>query len=170
MELARRTVVWLIPTFLALHNAEEAFTFRRGLSRFRGAVPEPFADVAARLTPAVFTQVLVVLSVLAFGLAAVVAVRPASRTALWLLLTLEVAVGLNVIAHLVSAIVVFRGYGPGLATAVSINAPFAVYCVRRARRERWLNPAALGATLPAAIVLHGPVLLGGLWIAAHLGG
>jgi hypothetical protein len=170
MELSRRTVVWLVPAFLALHNAEEAFNFRRGLPSLRGVVPEAFADVAARLTPAVVVQVLVALSVLAFGLAAVAVARPASRAALWLLLTLEVAVGLNVVAHLVSATLVLRGYSPGLATALLINAPFAVYCMRRARREQWLSPTALLATLPAAIMLHGPVLLGGLWLAAHLGG
>ena len=160
----------MIPTLLAVHNAEEAFALRSGLPNLRGAVPEPFADVAARLTPAVVTQVLVALSVAAFGLAAVAASRPGSRVALWLLLTLEVAVGLNVVAHIASAVLVFHGYGPGLVTAVLLNAPFAVYCVRRARRERWLSPTALRATVPAAIILHGPVLLGGLWLAAHLEG
>lgn len=168
MELSRRTVVWLIPTFLALHNAEEAFALRHGLPNLRGVVPEPFAAVAARLTPAAVAQALVALSILAFGVAAAAAVRPASRAALWLLLTLEVAIGLNVVAHLASAALVFRGYGPGLATAVLLNAPFVVYCVRRARRERWLTPTALRATVPAAVVLHGPVLLGGLWLAARL--
>jgi len=169
IELSRRAVVWLIPTFLALHNAEEAFAFRSGWPRVRGVVPEPFAVIAARLTPAVFAQVLIALSVLAFSLAAFVAARPASRAALWLLLTLETTVAINVVAHLATAALVFRGYVPGLATAVLLNAPFAVYCIRRSWREQWLSRTALRAMVPAAFVLHGPVLLGGLWLAARLG-
>jgi hypothetical protein len=170
MKLSRSTVVWLIPTFLTVHNAEEAFAFRRGLSSLSGSVPEPFATLAARLTPAVVVQTLIALSLLAFALAAIVTARPDARAALWLLLSLEAAVGINVVAHLASAAFVFHGYGPGLATAVLLNAPFVVYCMRRARHERWLTPTALRATLPAALVLHGPVLLGGLWLAAQLGG
>ena len=115
-------------------------------------------------------QALAVLSVVAFALAAIAAARPTSRTALWLLLTLEVAIGLNAVAHVASAALVFRGYGPGLVTAVAVNGPFAVLCMRRAYRERWLGPSALRATVPAAVVLHGPVLLGALWIAGSYGG
>jgi hypothetical protein len=169
MQLTRRTVVWLVPALLALHNAEEALALRAGLPWLRTPLPEPLAAAAAGVTYPAVVQALTVLSVLAFGLAALVAARPTSRAALWLLLALEAAVGINAVAHLASAALVFRGYGPGLATGVLINAPFAVYCMRRARRDRWLSPAALRATLPAAVLLHGPVLLGGLWLAARLG-
>lgn len=170
MELSKRGVVWLIPTFLTLHNTEEALTFPEALPRARTALPESLAGLGARLTFPVLLQALVIISVLAFGLAAVATSRSGSRAALWLLLSLEVAVGINAIAHVATAAFVFRGYGPGLATALLINAPFVFYCMRRARRERWVSPMALGATVPAAVVLHGPVLLGGLWLAASLGG
>lgn len=170
MELSRRTAVWLIPVSLALHNAEEALTFRTALPRVRSGLPEPLAVLATRLTYSAVVQALVVLSVLAFVLAAVVVSYPRSRAALWLLLTLEVAIGINVIAHVASATLVFRGYGPGLATALLINGPFVLYCLRRAHRECWLSPMAMRATVPAAIVLHGPVLLGSLWLAGSPGG
>jgi hypothetical protein len=94
--------------------------------------------------------------------------RPASRRILWALLVLEAAVAVNVVAHVISAVVVFHGYGPGLATAVTINAPFALYCFRRVRREQWVSPAALLATVPASLVLHGPMLLAGLWLAGRV--
>jgi hypothetical protein len=71
----------------------------------------------------------------------------------------------NVIAHVFSAVVVFHGFASGLATALTINAPFAIYCFRRARREQWLSPGALRETIPASLILHGPILLGGLWLA-----
>jgi hypothetical protein len=168
MRLARRTVVWLVPSLLAVHNAEEGLALRGALPGLRGALPAPVAAVASRLAYPTVIQALAVLSVLAFGLAALVVARPASRAALWLLLALEAAVGVNAVAHVASAALVFRGYGPGLATALLLNAPFAVYCIRRAQRECWLSSAALRATAPAAILLHGPVLLGGLWLAAWL--
>lgn len=170
MELSRRTAVWLIPVLLTVHNAEEALTFRRALPLVRGALPAPLAALTAQLTYPALVQALVVLSIIAFGLAAVASASPRSRVALWLLLTLEVAVGLNVVAHVATAALVFHGYGPGLATALVINGPFVWYCMRRARRDRWLSPTALRATVPAAIVLHGPVLLGGLWLAGAAGG
>ena len=111
---------------------------------------------------------LTVLSALAFLLTFAAVTRPASRRTLWALLVLEAAVGVNVVAHIVAAVAVFHGYGPGLATAVTINAPFAVYCFRRVRREQWLSIAALRAIVPASLVVHGPLLLGGLWLAARV--
>jgi hypothetical protein len=163
--LSRRTVVWLVPIFLTLHNAEEALAFRAYMPRMRTLLPEPFASLEASLSYATMLGALTVLSALAFLIAWAAAARPESHRTLWALLVLEATVGVNVIAHLLSAVIVFHGYGPGLATALMINAPFAIYCFRRARREQWLSPAALRATVPAALILHGPILLGGLWLA-----
>jgi hypothetical protein len=157
--------VWLVPIFLTLHNAEEALAFRTYMPRMRTLLPEPFASLEASLSYAAMFGALTVLSALAFLIALAAAARPQSRRALWALLVLEATVGVNVIAHLLSAVFVFHGYGPGLATALMINAPFAIYCFRRARREQWLSTAALRATIPASLILHGPILLGGLWLA-----
>lgn len=161
--------MWLIPAFFALHNAEEALALRRELPLLLGALPLPFARFVARLTFPEIAQALVTISVVAFVVAVVAVSRPKSSAALWLLLTLEVAVGINALAHVASAALVFHGYGPGLATAVLINGPFALYCMRCAYRDDWLSRTALRATLPAAIVLHGPVLVGGMWLAARMG-
>lgn len=162
--LSRRTVVWLIPILLTLHNAEEALAFRAYLPRMRTLLPEPFASLEASLSYSTILGALIVLSALAFLIALAAAARPASRRTLWTLLVLEATVGVNVIAHVLSAVTVFHGYGPGLATALLVNAPFAVYCFRRVRREQWLSVTALRATLPAALILHGPTLLGSLWL------
>jgi hypothetical protein len=159
-------VVWLIPTLLTLHNAEEALAFRTYMPRMQGLLPEPFASLEASLPYSAMLGALFVISALAF-VVAFAAARPTSRRALWVLLALEATVGINVVAHLLSAVIIFHGYGPGLATALLINAPFAVYCFRRAQREQWLSGAALRALVPAALVLHGPVLLGGLWLAGR---
>jgi hypothetical protein len=165
--LTRRIVVWSIPSFLTLHNIEEAVGFRAYCSGGVLALPR-IAAFDGRLTCATLVQALAALSVLAFLLAAAVSMRPRSRRLLWLLFALESAVALNVLAHVVAAALVFRGYGPGLLTALFVNAPFAFYCFARAKREHWLSRRALYATLPAALVLHGPVLAFGLWLAARL--
>jgi hypothetical protein len=165
--LSRRTVVWLVPILLTLHNAEEALAFPAYMRRMRTLLPEPFASLEASLSYSTIIGALTVLSALAFLIALVAAARPKSQGTLWALLVLEAAVGVNVIVHLLSAVIVFHGYGPGLATALMINAPFAIYCFRRAKREQWLSPAALRATIPASLILHGPILLGGLWLAGR---
>ena len=111
---------------------------------------------------------LIVIATIPFALAFAVDVRPRSRWLLWLLMAVEATMGLNAVAHLFSAVFVFHGYGPGLVTALALNLPFAVYCFIRAQRERWLSPVALRATVPMAVVMHGPVLIAGLWAAATL--
>lgn len=163
--MSRRTVVWLIPIFLTLHNVEEAFAFQAYKPRMQSLLPESVASLIATLSYSTILGALIVLSAVAFLIAFAAAAWPKSERTLWALLTLEAAVGVNVIAHLLSAVIVFHGYGPGLMTALMINAPFAIYCFRRARREQWLSPAALRATFPAALILHGPILFGGLWLA-----
>ena len=68
-------------------------------------------------------------------------------------------------AHLVVAAVVMRGYSPGLVSAVLINAPVSVYLFHRAARERWLPRTAWRALWPAALLVHGPGLVGLLLLA-----
>lgn len=166
--MPRRVVIWLIPVLLTAHNAEEGVAFWSYLPRIPALLPAPFAALATRLPYAALGQALIVLTVLVFALAFAVDARADSRKLLWLLLAVEAAIGLNGIAHLLTAMFVFHGYAPGLVTALILNLPFAAYCFTRARRERWLSPAMLGATIPAAFVLHGPVLFAGLWLATVL--
>jgi hypothetical protein len=159
--------VWLIPILFTLHNAEEALALQAYLPRMPTLLPEPLASLEASLSYSTMLGALTVLSALAFLIALAAVARPQSRRTLWALVVLEATVGVNVIAHLLGAVIVFHGYGPGLATALMINAPFAIYCFRRVRREQWVSTAALRATVPASLILHGPILLGGLWLAGR---
>ena len=166
--MSQRAVVWLIPILLTLHNAEEALAFRRVWSRLPALLPEPVAALEARLPYETLLHALIGLSVTAFLLAALVVRAPHLRAALWLLLALEAAVAINVIAHVASAIFVFHGYGPGLVTALVINAPFAWYALRRARDAGWVGRRAWYGLLAGGMVLHGPVLMGTLWLLGQL--
>ena len=80
------------------------------------------------------------------------------RSVLWLVLLIQATVLLNVVWHAAAAVVLFGGYAPGVVSALVLNLPFSIYLLRRAARERWLDPRALWAVAPAAIVLHGPLL------------
>src|SRR4051812_48741635 len=80
--LSRRTVIWLIPILLTIHNAEEAVAFSR--MRLPAVLPAPFATFESQLTNVALYQALATLSALAFVLAAFVVIRPNARLALWL--------------------------------------------------------------------------------------
>lgn len=166
---SRRTLVWCAALLFALHNAEEAIAFKYYLPRVASLLPAPFAAFESRLSYPTLLTALAVVSILGLFVAAVADRHLQSPRAMWAVLALEATVGLNALAHLASAAILFRGYGPGLLTAALVNLPFATYCFRRASREAWVTPAALRATFPVALVLHGPVLLGGLWLASVMG-
>lgn len=161
----RRVVVWLIPILLTLHNAEEAIAFRRLLPRMRAMMP---AALESRLSYGALVQALVALSAVAFVLAIVAHMRPHSARWFWLLLALQAAIGINAVAHVITAAFLFRDYAPGVLTAVLVNAPFTGFVFARASRDQWVSAKALRATVPAALVLHGPILLGALWLATVL--
>jgi hypothetical protein len=167
--LAKRTLMWLVPVLLTVHNAEEAIAFRQFKPRLPTLLPEPFAGFEARLDYSTMLVALCVLSLLAFALALLVSLAPTVRWRLWMLMALQASVAVNVVAHVLSAAFLFHGYAPGLFTAVAINAPFSMLFFRQASREAWVGPRALRALVPAALVLHGPVLLGALWLAGNAG-
>jgi hypothetical protein len=164
---SRRKIAWLALALVLLHNSEEALAFRDSLPRIPALLPEPLSRIAAALSYPTMLLALAVVSVVAAIVAVAVVLRPGSPRASWALLVLEAVMGMNAIAHLASAVFVFGGYAPGLVTAVLLNAPFAIWCFRRARRERWVGTTALMATVPVALVLHGPVLVAGLWLAGR---
>lgn len=158
-------MIWLIPILLTIHNAEEAVAFPRLRPHLALLLPGPFATLESRLTYPALLLSLAILSALAFLLAAVVVLRPHAQAALWLLLALEAAVAVNVVAHVAGAVALFHGYAPGLVTAVLLNGPFAVYVLGRAKRDEWVSARAWWALGGAGLVLHGPVLFGALWLA-----
>jgi hypothetical protein len=150
-------VIWAVPAFLALHNVEEALTLRAAWPTLALRMPAVARPVFATLTPASYMWALVVLSLLALGVATWANRRP-GPAATWAVAAIQATVALNVLSHL-GAVVMMRGYAPGVLSAVVVNAPFSAYFFRRAVAERWLTRGALWATVPAAFLLHGPGLL-----------
>jgi hypothetical protein len=155
----RHRVLWLVPVLITAHNLEEALTFPRYLPLVRARAPAPLRFLLATVT---YEQMLVALSV-ATVIPAIVAawawLRPASATALWTILLVQMVMLLNVGAHMASALYL-RGYAPGLVTALACNLPFSVYLFRRASRERWVHGRTWVGLVAAALFVHGPILVG----------
>ena len=151
-------VLWLVPVLLALHNAEEALFFPRYLPFVISRLPGGWQSLAAPLTTGQVWAALAVVTAGAFAVAWWAVRRPASPAARWTLLLVQTMMLLNALWHVLTAAVLFGGYAPGLVTGVLVNLPFSIYLLRRAAAERWLSPPARWALVPAALVLHGPLL------------
>ena len=162
-----RRVLWLIPALLAVHNLEEAVTMPRFLHSAATRAPGAIGAVLAQVDFHGFLVALVIATSLPFAVVWWVWARPTSGAAVWTALCVQAVVAVNALWHAVVAIAV-GGYTPGLATAVMVNAPFSVYLFRRASVERWTSRAALALVLPAALVVHGPVLLALLFFSGAL--
>src|SRR5262245_41447448 len=156
--MPRRPVLWLVPCFLALHNAEEALFFPPYIPLVLSRLPRGWQALAAPLTTGQVWSALAVVTASAFAVAWWADRDPESPLATWLLLLIQATVFLNAVWHVAVALVLFDGYAPGVVTAVLINLPFSVYLLRRAAAERWLGRPPLWGLLPGAIVLHGPLL------------
>ena len=168
MTLSRRAVIWLVPALLAVHNAEEAVTFPRYLPLVRDRVPDWARPIVTGVTYDQMLIALVLATIVPLGIAIWVVARPRSTVALWSVLLIQAVVLLNAAAHVCSSLLMLRGYGPGLATALVVNLPFSLYVLRRARREQWTTRQGLLALAPAALVVHGPLLLGVIALAGSL--
>ena len=76
-----------------------------------------------------------------------------------------VAMLVNVFVPHVPAAILFRGYAPGVVTAVFINLPLMSWLVLRAVQERWVvgrKAVAFGAGVP--VVIGGAIVA---WIASQ---
>jgi len=159
--------LWLIPALLAVHNLEEAATMPRFLQSIASRAPGAIGTVLAQVDFHGFVVALVIATILPLAVVWWVWARPTSGAAVWTALCVQAVVAVNALWHVVAAIAV-RGYTPGLATAVIVNVPFSMYLLRRASVERWTSRAALALVLPAALVVHGPVLLALLFVTGAL--
>jgi uncharacterized protein with HXXEE motif len=153
--LTRQGALWLVPSFVALHNLEEAITFPHYLPAVRALAPEPLRAFLADLTFSQVLLALVIVTLVPLALTAWATARSGSQLALWLVVTFQMVMLINAVWHLTAAVFLFDGYAPGVITAVAVNVPFSCYLLRRAGLERWLTRRALASTLPVALVLHG---------------
>lgn len=167
LTIQRRPLLWLIPGLLFLHNAEEAIAFRRLWPLVRERV-STVAGISIPSSPAPIFVALLLATLVPVGVVAWSVRRPEQPERLWPALAIQAVVLLNVASHIASAVLLSRGYSPGLITAIVVNLPFSCYLFTRAGRERWVSRQAFWLLLPAAALIHGPLLLALLWATGVL--
>ena len=151
--LGRRHLLWLVPLLLTLHNVEEAVFMKGFLARFADRIP-----ILPEVTYGQFLLALGLVTLAPYAFAASGPLERRSRAFL-LVLGTQMVVLVNVAAHLAAAVWA-RGYAPGLVTALLVNLPFSVHLFRRALRASWVRPRDLAWLLVAALLVHGPGLVG----------
>lgn len=150
----------LVPVALLLHNAEEALTLGAALSRWPGRAAELLGRIGGLPTAGELRAALLVVSVL--GVALYALARWWSPGA-YGLVVLQAVMTLNVFWHALGALAIWS-YVPGLVTALLIQAPTSWVVYRQLQRNRSLTPLQWRLLLPLSFVIHGPLLLGLLWL------
>ena len=153
----RRSWYFLTAVAFALHNAEEAAAAPRMLDLMQSRAPMFLRSVYAGIQVSELRASLLVLTLAALALAAAASRAPNAAGWSYLMLLLGAVIGLNALAH-VALTITFGAYMPGLITALVLTLPVSVAVLARGWRDRWVVPAAYWTLLPAAVVVHGPVL------------
>ena len=148
---------WLFPIAVTLHNGEEAIWMPAWTAEHASQLPmHPPGAIEFRFA-------LVVLTVAAFAVTYFSARKGPQSSWAYLLFGYIVAMLANVLVPHVPASIMFRGYAPGVVTAVLIDLPVMSYLAVRAVRENWVagwKAVAFGTGVP--LVLGGAIVL---WLA-----
>lgn len=138
---------WLFPIAVALHNGEEAVWMPGWVERHVGWLPANPPPGAMKIRIA-----LLLLTVAAFVVTWLSARRGPQSVWAYLTFGYIVAMLVNVLVPHVPAAIWFRGYAPGVATAVVVNLPLMSWLAWRAVHDRWVSgwkAAAFGVGVPA---------------------
>ena len=139
---------WLFPIAVLVHNAEEAITMPAWASHHAAQLPvEPPSAAEIRIA-------LLLLTLAVFGVTLGSAKK--GRESIWAYLLFGgiVTMLLNVFVPHVPASLAFRGYTPGVITAVGINLPLMTLLAALALREKWVvgwKAALYAITVPIAV-------------------
>jgi hypothetical protein len=153
MAMHLRSLIYLFPILVALHNTEEAI-WLPGWSERAGLWHTPVASGVFRFAAAILT-------VLAFVLTAL-SIR-AGKEAVWtyLLFGYMVAMLANVLFPHLAAAVALRRYTPGVVTAVVLNLPVLSLLISLALREGYVSDwtaVAYSAGMSGLLLLSIPAL------------
>jgi hypothetical protein len=164
--MSKRTLLWLVPILLTIHNLEEALLMPAFIEKRNASVPGQLREIIPPVTYQQFLTALVIITVIPY----LVALLWLNRAwAVYLLVGLQVVMLINVCAHTLMALFL-RGYAPGLATALVINLPFSLYLMKRAVREKWMSGKAVALMFPIGLVIHGPALAGLMLLSGKIAG
>ena len=154
--MTKRSWYWTAAVAFAIHNTEEGIGAPLFLQLMQSRAPGALRNFYSGVHAAEFRVSLVILSAIGLCLAAMAANRIRSSTWSYVMLVFGVVIGLNGLAH-VGFSIAWRGYMPGLLTAVCVTIPVSIALLIRSRSEAWISPTLRWTLGPAAIAVHGPV-------------
>ena len=155
--MTRRSWYFLIGLAFALHNSEEAMAAPRMLAMMQSRGPSLLRAFYAGIEVPELRISLFILTGLGLFVAVLAARNEASTSSAYAMLVFAALIGLNALMHIVLA-VMFRAYMPGLITAIVLTLPLSLLVLTRGLRERWVSMRAYWSIIPAAVVVHGPLL------------
>jgi hypothetical protein len=152
---------WLFPFAITLHNLEEAVWLPGFVAAHRTELPWTVAAGEFRFGATVLTVAAWIVTYLSWR---------TGRERIWayLLFGYVVAMLVNVFVPHVVAAIIFRGYAPGMVTAVALNLPVLTLLSIRAIRDRFVSgrkAVVFVVAVPVGIVLLSPTLFAlGRWL------
>ncbi|GCE45863.1 uncharacterized protein with HXXEE motif [Thermosporothrix hazakensis] len=150
-----RVLVWAFPLVFFLHDFEEILTMERFVKRHEKRLPGPLSRIAMITTPQMIGAV-----ALEFILITLAAYLATSKRQSWGLFHGALALFfLHVFTH-IAQVVAFRGYSPGVVTAILLVLPYSWYVSRRLRREGFMSAEAWKDAQMISGVLALPGLVG----------
>jgi hypothetical protein len=155
--------IWAAPLVFLVHDGEELLTIVPWLRAHRAVLPatvQPLADITtSQLALAMFVLFAGLLFAAIHG---VHGARQGTRSVPFLLLA-GALVG-NGLTHLGQALL-FRGYTPGLVTALLVVLPYGYGLGRRLAAHRMLTGGAWAGFVALGVVLQVPIIVATLLLA-----
>lgn len=155
--MTKRSWYFLIGLAFALHNSEEAIAAPRMLAMMQARGPSLLRSFYAGIEVSELRVSLFILTALGLFLALMAARNEESTSGAYIMLVFAALIGLNALMHIALA-VTFRTYMPGLITAILLTLPLSLLVLAHGFRERWVSMRAYWSIIPAAVVVHGPLL------------
>ncbi len=154
---SRRSWCLILGLAWILHDSEEWLLASQMLQFMQSDAPDFVRNVYAGITVPELQAVLLILTSVLLVVIATAALLASTATAAFGVMALAALLGLNAVFHI--ALFIDTGaYAPGLLTAVMVSLPIAITLLVQARRQRWTPAPAFVAVVPAAVLVHGPVL------------
>lgn len=152
MLINQRTLLWLVPILITIHNLEEALFMPAMIEARNAAFPKAFSGWLSPIASArqLFIGLLIV-TVLPYFVAWNANWESGLRGKM--LLCLQAAMLINVFAH-VGMTIFIGGYAPGVVTAVLFNLPFSFYLFHRVRQAGWVSNGSLIRIGFIGLLLH----------------
>jgi hypothetical protein len=166
-----RSVRWIAlgPLAFLVHDAEELLTFGPWLRRHEESLPGIVRTLFGGVSIPQFGAAVAVL-LLGYVAASALGVRSVHRGERpWPYLVVTGAFVGNAVTHVLQS-AMFRGYTPGVATAVLVSLPYGWMAARAIAAESVATRSTLGWTAAAGIVIQVPLALLALLAGRQLGG